>query len=69
MKHKASAAVEVRFLRNFTLALTGTVYDRYGAYTHYLRDADGTLLRDENGSMLTEPFLSVKSPSGQQNES
>ena len=25
-----------------------------GAYTHYLRDADGTLLRDENGSMLTE---------------
>ena len=62
MKHKASAAVEVRFLRNFTLALTGTVYDRYGAYTHYLRDADGTLLRDENGSMLTaqrdfEPYF------------
>ena len=54
MKHKASAAVEVRFLRNFTLRSPGTVYDRYGAYTHYLRDADGTLLRDENGSMLTE---------------
>lgn len=54
MKHKLSAAIEVRFLRNFSLALTGTLYDRNGCYTHYLRHADGSLMTDDDGSMQTE---------------
>lgn len=35
MKHKASLAFEVRFLRRMTLAVSGTVYDRNGSYTAY----------------------------------
>lgn len=54
LKHKASAAIEVRFLRHFTLALTGTVYDRNGSYTHYLRHPDGSLVVDGEGAMQTE---------------
>ncbi len=32
MRHKASAVVGVGFLRNFTLTLTGSLYDRMGSY-------------------------------------
>ena len=35
MRHKAALSVEVRFLRRLSLALTGSVYDRNGSYTHY----------------------------------
>jgi len=35
LRHKASAAVEVHFLRRMSLALTATVADRNGSYTHY----------------------------------
>lgn len=35
LRHKAAVAVEVRFLRRMSLALTGTVADRNGSYTHY----------------------------------
>ena len=54
MKHKLSAALEVCFLRRFTLSLTGTFYDRNGAYTAYLRNPDGSLSLDETGAMKTE---------------
>lgn len=54
MKHKAAAVVEVCFLRRFTLSLTGALYDRNGAYTAYLRNSDGSLRTDSDGSMLTE---------------
>jgi iron complex outermembrane receptor protein len=32
MRHKASAVVGVGFLRDFTLTLTGSFYDRMGGY-------------------------------------
>ncbi len=35
LRHKAAAAVEVRFLRRMSLALTATFADRNGSYTHY----------------------------------
>ena len=35
LRHKAVLAVEVRFLRRMSLALTGSVCDRNGSYTHY----------------------------------
>ncbi len=54
MKHKFSAALEVCFLRRFTLSLTGTLYDRNGAYTAYLRNPDGSLAVDGEGAMKTE---------------
>jgi len=53
MRHKAVLSVTLGFLRNFTFTATGSVYDRYGTYNEYLRDADGNLLRDENGVMQT----------------
>lgn len=37
MRHKAVVSVEVAFLRNFTMVLTGAVYDRNGNYV----DRDG----------------------------
>lgn len=54
MKHKASASVEFRFLRNCSLTLTGAVYDRFGNYTHYLRNADGSFVVDDQGNKQTE---------------
>ena len=54
MKHKAAATVEFRFLRNCSLTLTGAVYDRNGSYTYYLRNADGSLMLDPDGKMMTE---------------
>ena len=54
MKHKAAASIEVAFLRRFTLALTGTVCDRFGSYTHYMRNADGEAMRDDGGNFVTE---------------
>lgn len=35
LRHKASLSVEIRFLRRMSLAVTGSVYDRNGSYTHY----------------------------------
>lgn len=35
MRHKTALNVEVRFLRRFSLSLTGAVYDRAGNYTYY----------------------------------
>ncbi len=54
MKHKAAATGEFRFLRNCSLTLTGAVYDRNGSYTYYLRNADGSLMLDPDGKMMTE---------------
>ena len=54
MRHKLSFAAEIRFLRRFSLAVTGTLFDRYGFYNRYLRDADGKLLTDDKGRMQTE---------------
>lgn len=54
MKHKVSGIVEVRFLRRLTLSLTAALYDRNGAYTAYLRNPDGSLRTDSDGTMLTE---------------
>ena len=54
MQHKLSAAVEIRPVKELSFALTGTLYDRYGSYNAYLRDAKGNLLYDANGRMQTE---------------
>lgn len=54
MRHKLSLAVELRFLRRLTWSMTGTLYDRYGFYNRYLRDASGALLTDDAGRMVTE---------------
>ncbi|MEG1759705.1 MAG: TonB-dependent receptor plug domain-containing protein [Alistipes sp.] len=54
MKHKAALSAEFRFLRNFSLVLTGSVYDRNGSYTYYLRKADGSLQLDDKGAKMTE---------------
>lgn len=54
MKHKSAVTVEVCFLRRFTLSLTGALYDRNGAYTAYLRNPDGSLQTDPDGTMMTE---------------
>ncbi len=43
MRHKAALAVEVHFLRRMSLALTGSVYDRNGSYTHYPVPGDPSL--------------------------
>ena len=42
MKHKAALAVEVRFLRRMSLALTASVYDRNGSYTDYPTPGDAS---------------------------
>lgn len=39
MRHKATVSAEARFLRRFSLVLTGSLYDRAGNYT----DREGTL--------------------------
>lgn len=54
MRHKAAAVLGLAFLRRCTLTLTGTLCDRYGSYTHYLRHADGSIMTDDAGSMMTE---------------
>ena len=43
MRHKAALAVEVHFLRRMSLALTGSVYDRNGSYTHYPEPGNASL--------------------------
>ena len=43
MRHKAALAVEVHFLRRMSLALTASVYDRNGSYTHYPVPGDSSL--------------------------
>ncbi|MGN0007419.1 MAG: TonB-dependent receptor plug domain-containing protein [Alistipes sp.] len=53
MRHKLSASVEIRPVDELSVALTGTLYDRNGAYTDYLRDATGNLIYDEAGRMQT----------------
>ena len=46
MRHKAALAVEVRFLRRMSLALTGSVYDRNGSYTHYPEPGNASLTEE-----------------------
>ena len=43
MRHKAALALEFRFLRRMTLALTGSVYDRNGDYTAYPVPGDSSV--------------------------
>ncbi len=43
MRNKAAASVEVRFLRNVSLVLTGSFYDRDGQYVDYTKNADGSV--------------------------
>lgn len=54
MRNKLSVSMELSPLKGFTVALTGTLYDRYGSYTAYLRNADGSLKFDAEGHMVTE---------------
>ena len=54
MRHKLSASIEVRPVKELSFALTGTLYDRYGSYNAYLRDSRGNLLYDAGGRMQTE---------------
>ena len=60
MRHKAALAVEVRFLRRMSLALTGSVYDRNGSYTHYpvAGDASVTEVRSYEPYFLLDGRLS-----------
>ena len=53
MRHKLSASIEIRPVKELSVALTGTLYDRNGAYTDYLRDETGSLIYDEAGRMQT----------------
>ena len=46
MRHKAALAVEVHFLRRMSLALTGSVYDRNGSYTHYPEPGNASLTEE-----------------------
>ena len=48
MRHKAALAVEVRFLRRMSLALTGSVYDRNGSYTHYPEPGNASLTEERD---------------------
>lgn len=41
MRHKAAVSAEVRFLRRFSIVLTGSVYDRAGSYARPRRGDEG----------------------------
>lgn len=43
MRHKAAFAVEVRFLRRVSLAVTASIYDRNGSYLHYRVSGDSSV--------------------------
>ena len=60
MKHKAALAVEVRFLRRMSLALTASVYDRNGSYTDYPTPGDASVsqVRDYEPYFLLDGRLS-----------
>ena len=60
MRHKASLAVEVHFLRRMTLALTGSYYHRNGSYTAYPipGDSQTTEQRDFDPYFLLDGRLS-----------
>ena len=60
MKHKAALSVEVHFLRRMTLALTGSVCDRNGSYTHYPVPGDSSVteVRDYKPYFLLDGRLS-----------
>ncbi len=59
LRHKAALSVEVRFLRRMSLALTASVADRNGSYTHYpvLGDASVTETRDFKPYFLLDARL------------
>ncbi len=53
MRHKAALAVEVHFLRRMSLALTGSVYDRNGSYTHYPEPGNASLTKNATTSPIS----------------
>lgn len=53
MRHKAALAVELRFLRRMSLALTGSLYDRNGSYTDYPVPGDSSV----SEVRLFEPYF------------
>ena len=59
LRHKAALAVEVRFLRRMSLALTASVAHRNGSYTHYpvSGDASVTETRDFKPYFLLDARL------------
>ena len=55
MRHKATVGIELAFMRRMTLVLTAAVCDRFGSYTHYVRDDAGEAIRNpDDGSYVTE---------------
>lgn len=60
LRHKAVLAAEVRFLRRLSLALTASVADRNGSYTHYpvAGDPSVTETRDFEPFFLLDARLS-----------
>lgn len=60
LRHKASVAVEVRFLRRLSLSLTGTAARRNGSYTHYPVAGDPSvgIARDYRPFFLLDARLS-----------
>ena len=60
MRHKAAATVTVAFLRDFTLSVAGSVFDRNGSYTFYpvAGDSSQTEIRDYKPYALLDARLS-----------
>lgn len=46
LRHKAAIAAEVRFLRRMSLAVTASLCDRNGSYTHYPTPGDPSLTQE-----------------------
>ncbi|MDE6046984.1 MAG: TonB-dependent receptor [Alistipes sp.] len=60
LRHKASAALEVRFLRRLSLSLVATLADRNGSYAHYPVPGDPSIseIRDFGPYCLLDARLS-----------
>lgn len=60
MRHKAAASITLCFLRNISLTVTGSVYDRNGSYTFYpvVGDSSQTEIRDYKPYGLLDARLS-----------
>lgn len=60
MRHKAAASITLQFLRDFSLTVTGSVYDRNGSYTYYpvLGDSSQSQTRDYEAYGLLDARLS-----------
>lgn len=54
LNHKAVLGADIILFKNCTLSALCSLCDRFGSYNDYKWAEDGSVLRDENGVMLTE---------------